>query len=90
MKKHVTISISGVVQGVFFRAFTKEQADAMNISGFVRNEPDGSVYIAAEGNEEDLETFIAWCRHGPSRARVDKCVVEEASWRGFSGFIIAR
>jgi acylphosphatase len=90
MKKHVTIRISGLVQGVFFRASTKEQADALNISGFVRNESDGSVYVEAEGDEKNLESFIAWCHHGPSRARVEKCVVKEASWRGFRGFIIAR
>lgn len=90
MKKHVTIKISGLVQGVFFRASTKEQADALKISGFVRNEPDGSVYVSAEGDETDLQSFIEWCHHGPSRANVEKCEVKEDDLKGFSRFIIMR
>jgi acylphosphatase len=51
MKKHFNIRISGRVQGVFFRASTKAKAEELGISGFVQNEPDGSVYIEAEGEE---------------------------------------
>jgi acylphosphatase len=90
MKKHSTIRISGLVQGVYFRGSTKEQADAMGITGFVRNEPDGSVYIEAEGEEKTLHDFVQWCQHGPSHARVEKCEVSEDVLKDFSRFIIAR
>ncbi len=69
--KHARIKIHGKVQGVFFRQSTKETAHDFNILGFVRNEPDGTVYIEAEGNTENLEKFINWCWDGPPAARVD-------------------
>ena len=90
MKKHFSIRISGVVQGVFFRASTKAKADELNIKGFVRNERDGSVYAEAEGESEDLEAFIQWCRRGPARASVSTCEVSEAALTGFSEFVIER
>jgi Acylphosphatases len=90
MKKHFTIRISGLVQGVFFRASTKEKADALNISGLVRNEPDGSVYVEAEGAGEDLKKFIDWCHRGPSRADVAECKIQEGALRNYEGFIINR
>jgi len=90
MKKNRTIKISGLVQGVYFRGSTKEQADAMGIKGFVRNDPDGSVYIEAEGDEKTLQAFVEWCQHGPSHARVEKCEVSEDILKDFSRFIIAR
>lgn len=61
MKKHFNIVIFGRVQGIFFRATAKEQADKLNITGFARNEEDGSVYIEVEGAEEKLDKFLGWC-----------------------------
>ena len=90
MQKHFSIKVSGVVQGVFFRASAKAQADALAINGLIRNEPDGSVYIEAEGDEQDLEAFLRWCRKGPPRASVDKCEIKEGSTKGYSRFIIDR
>ena len=90
MKKHFTIRISGLVQGVFFRASTKEKADRLGIAGFVRNEHDGSVYIEAEGEEGTLNEFIKWCQHGPPRANVEKCDVHEGAVKNLSHFLIAR
>ena len=90
MKKHFNIRISGVVQGVFFRASTKEKADALKITGLVRNEPEGSVYVEAEGEDEDLDTFVRWCRHGPPRAKVQKCDVREEGLKDFARFVIER
>lgn len=67
--KHFKLNVSGTVQGVFFRASTKDAADRLGIKGFVRNEPDGSVYIEAEGEEEKLNQFMECCvelvRHRP-------------------------
>lgn len=90
MKKHFSIRISGLVQGVFFRASTKEKADSLGITGLVRNEPDGSVYVEAEGDQVSLLKFIEWCHQGPPRARVDRCEVEEGVIKSFRKFTIER
>ena len=88
MRKHFAIKVGGVVQGVFFRASTKKKADELGIKGFVRNEPDGSVYIEAEGEEQALQAFIEWCQDGPPRAKVKECEVNEGKLQDFSGFTI--
>lgn len=90
MRKHFSIRISGLVQGVWFRASTKEKADTLGITGLARNEPDGSVYVEAEGEEEDLLRFIEWCQHGPARAMVEKCDLREGALKNFQGFVIKR
>lgn len=78
------------MQGVFFRASTKEQADQLGIKGFVRNEPNGDVYIEVEGDEEKLKVFSDWCKRGPNRARVDSVKVEEADLKNFISFEVRR
>ncbi|MBL4654732.1 MAG: acylphosphatase [Bacteroidia bacterium] len=88
MLKSYSIHVTGRVQGVFFRASTKEAAIKYNIHGFVRNELDASVYIEAEGEENDLEKFIEWCREGPELAKVVEVKLEEKPIKGFSDFII--
>ncbi|HEY4497069.1 MAG TPA: acylphosphatase, partial [Candidatus Paceibacterota bacterium] len=69
---HKNLKIYGNVQGVFFRQSAKIKADELGIKGFVKNEPDGSVYIEADGDGEAVERFIDWCRLGPDSANVDK------------------
>ena len=69
--KHLDIKIYGFVQGVFFRFSAQEKAQILGINGFARNEPDNTVYIEAEGEEDDLKQFLNWCRKGPSGAKVD-------------------
>ncbi len=88
--KHFNIRVSGKVQGVFFRASTKEKAQGLNLTGFVRNDEDGSVYIEAEGEAENLNLFMVWCRKGPASALVDDCKVSEAPLKGFQNFTIQR
>ncbi len=88
--KCVTIRVSGRVQGVFFRASTKAEADRLGINGIVRNEREGSVYIEAEGGEEALGKFIAWCRRGPTHAYVLSFDLKEAPSKGYVGFRIER
>jgi acylphosphatase len=89
--KRVSILVKGKVQGVFYRASTVTKAKQLGVKGFVCNEPDGSVYIEAEGDEEKLNELIAWCRVGPPRARVDEVIVEGYNdLRNFSGFEVAR
>ena len=86
MKRHYNIIVQGRVQGVYYRASTKQMADLMGVKGFVRNESDGTVYIEAEGDEEILVKFVQWCHHGPDRAEVEHVSVTEAEVSGFVVF----
>ena len=86
---HYEIRIKGRVQGVGFRQFVKDKARDFDINGWVKNMPDGSVYVKAEGNEKDMEPFVDHLKRGPSMGRVDKFLkskLEPAS--GISGFSI--
>lgn len=87
MKKRVHLLISGKVQGVFFRANTRDQARRLGLSGWVRNLPDGRVEAVAEGEEERLKELIDWCHHGPPGAIVRAVEVRWEDFRGeFSDF----
>lgn len=68
----VRLVIEGHVQGVFFRASTTEEAQRLRVTGWVRNCPDGSVEIVAEGSRAKIEELIAWCHHGPPGAIVSR------------------
>lgn len=70
--KTIKIKVFGDVQGVNFRHEAKQEADELGLMGFVSNLPDGSVYIEAEGEEEDLERILRWCSTGPDIAKVFK------------------
>lgn len=72
LEKRVNIIVHGRVQGVGFRLSTIEKARGLDLKGWVRNCEDGAVEITAEGEEENLEKFIAWCRHGPLFAQVTR------------------
>jgi acylphosphatase len=88
--QHLSIHVIGTVQGVFFRASAKQVADKLSLAGFVRNEPDGSVYIEAEGDENQLKQLVAWCRQGPPRAQVLDVITKEAVVKNFKGFEVRR
>jgi acylphosphatase len=88
--KHLSICVTGKVQEVFFRASTREEAQRLGLCGWVRNETDGSVRIEAEGDEESLEQLVAWCQHGPDRARVADMIVEEGEVENYSDFEVRR
>jgi acylphosphatase len=76
---------------VFFRASTQERAQALGLTGWVRNLSDGRVEALAEGGEDAIAEFVQWCRGGPRLARVDDLQVEHASATGeFSGFQVRR
>jgi acylphosphatase len=66
-----TIHVRGLVQGVWYRASTVEEARRLGLGGTVRNLPDGSVEAVATGPRFDVEQLIAWCRRGPPGARVE-------------------
>lgn len=86
--RRFNIIVRGKVQGVFFRASAKEIADRLGIKGFVRNERDGSVYIEAEGDDDQLKKFITWCHQGPNRAEVVEVKTIEMPLNNFSVFEI--
>jgi acylphosphatase len=67
----VDLVVTGHVQGVFFRASMQEQAEHLGVTGWARNEPDGSLHAHLEGPAEAVEDLVAWCAHGPPRARVE-------------------
>lgn len=87
---NLVINIQGKVQGVFFRASTRDKARELELTGFVRNENDGSVYIAVAGEKEKLTELVNWCKKGPRNAVVDKVTTSEAPSQQFSSFEIRR
>ena len=84
------IIVTGKVQGVFFRAHTRDEANKLGITGRVRNLPDGSVHIIAEGKPEAMKAFLVWCATGPARARVDGIDIQDTEPRGYRDFTIVR
>lgn len=88
MIKHYNIHVSGKVQGVGFRYHTRMKAIELKIKGFVQNKPDRSVYIEAEGEEETLNEFLAWCKHGPSWSHVEASTYSESPIQNFTCFEI--
>ncbi|NBB72160.1 MAG: acylphosphatase [Bacteroidetes bacterium] len=75
-KKRLSVRITGRVQGVGFRHFTKTRAARLDVEGWVRNEPDGSVRLEAEGPTDALESLLDAVREGPRSARVDATDVD--------------
>jgi len=89
MKVRAHVFVSGRVQGVFFRSETQYEANRRNVSGRVRNTPDGRVEAIFEGEKEDVEKLIEFCRKGPPGARVTKVNVQWEDYTGeFRGFRI--
>jgi acylphosphatase len=71
---------------VFFRATCREVASSIGVSGWVSNEPDGSVHAVFEGDESAVERMVAWCHEGPAQAHVTDVTVHEEEARGERGF----
>lgn len=88
MIKRASIHIIGRVQGVFYRVRARDHAESLGVSGFVRNEPDGSVYIEAEAEEGTLDRFVEWCGQGSTYADVGNVRVEGMEPAGDEGFEI--
>lgn len=72
----IHLYLSGKVQGVYFRAYTKQEADALHITGWVKNTSDGRVEIVAEGEKEHIDSFLEWCREGPPQAHVSNTQIQ--------------
>lgn len=89
MKKNVHITINGKVQGIWFRANTKQKAEQLGITGWVKNIPNGSVEAIFEGEENCIKEMIDWCQHGPPQAKVENIEIKEQSiTNGFDEFLI--
>ncbi|MBD3277180.1 MAG: acylphosphatase [Candidatus Aegiribacteria sp.] len=87
--KRVRVFVSGRVQGVCFRAYTRQKASELGVDGFVRNLSDGRVEIVAQGEENDVDSLVSWASHGPSYAEVtDVSIEEEPADRELEGFSI--
>ena len=84
------ITITGKVQGVFFRATAKKVALAMGLSGWVKNTDKGEVEIMASGDAEKLASFENWCQSGPPEAEVQHVVVTSGEETLFQDFKIIR
>lgn len=83
---HYNIRVSGHVQGVGYRYASIRKARGFGIKGFVKNEPDGSVYIEAEADKQQLDKFLDWCRIGPPHGRVDAIEITQSEVRSITGF----
>jgi acylphosphatase len=90
MIKHFNITVSGKVQGVFFRAGAMAEAQRLGLTGFVSNQANGDLYIEVEGKSDGLTHFLEWCSHGPEKAEVKGIQIVEAEPTPLSGFEIRK
>ncbi len=84
--KSIHLSITGRVQGVWYRGWTNQQANALNLDGWVRNRTDGSVEAVFSGNQEGVDNMLILCYDGPPSARVDSIIIDTLSERPPAGF----
>lgn len=82
----IDLTVTGRVQGVSFRMYAEREAARLGVTGWVRNEPDGSVAIHAEGEEDAVEAFVRWTYEGPSLARVEHVEARPAADTGATDF----
>ncbi|MBK6521236.1 MAG: acylphosphatase [Bacteroidia bacterium] len=90
MELHYNIFIKGKVQGVRYRATAQAKAHELNLTGFIRNLIDGTVYVEAEGEQESLSKFIDWCYLGSPRAKVSEVNSEEGELKNFRTFEVRK
>jgi acylphosphatase len=82
VRTRVHVTVCGRVQGVAFRHYTERAARENRVTGWVRNLPDGAVEAVFEGEQEDVDAQLAWCRRGPELARVEQIEVVKEEYRG--------
>lgn len=90
MRSHLNLKIFGWVQGVSFRYYARLKAEELGVAGFVRNEPEGTVYLEAEGEKEALDKFLNWCRQGSPAAKVEKVKTSTGPLKGYRDFTTQR
>jgi len=87
-KKTLRIRVFGRVQGVGFRYFALHTATSLGVTGFVRNEPDGSVEILCSGCDEEIDAFVERIDRGPSYASITRTEIEGLPFKSFKSFEI--
>lgn len=90
MIRSYKIIVTGKVQGVGYRYNAQAAAHKSDLTGFVKNQFDGSVLLHAEGEEENIHRFIEWCNTGPRLADVTEVLIEEQDVKGYQTFEIKR
>ncbi len=88
MKKSVRLYIDGIVQGVFFRLFIKENAEKQNVKGFVRNLEDGKIEVFLEGDSDNVNKMVEICKEGPKHSQIKNVEVKPEKFQGFRTFKI--
>ena len=88
MKKSIRIFITGSVQGMFFRQFVKDQAEKINIRGFIRNLEDGRIEIFIEGNKDSVDKMLEICKNGPPHAKIRSIEEKPEAFQDFKEFKI--
>lgn len=83
------VIVHGLVQGVFFRDSVRRRAEAAGVSGWARNNRDGSVEAVFEGEEDAVERLVRFCHVGPSDSRVDRIELHVEAPEGLAGFRIS-
>ncbi len=86
MTRAVEVEVSGDVQGVSFRAYAARQAVGLDLVGWVRNQPDGSVLAHYEGDDQAVEQMLTWCREGSPGADVRRVEVRDVEPTNDSSF----
>ncbi|OGJ11926.1 hypothetical protein A3K62_01400 [Candidatus Pacearchaeota archaeon RBG_16_35_8] len=86
MKKSIRLYVSGIVQGVFFRDFIKENAERYNVKGFIRNLDDGRIEIFLEGNVDEVNKMIEVCKTGPKHSQIKNVEEKEERFQDFKTF----
>jgi acylphosphatase len=86
--KRALVVVRGAVQGVCFRAETRDRARSLGVAGWVRNAHDGTVEAAFEGDDERVASMVEWCRRGPAGARVEDVEVTWVAPEREEGFSI--
>lgn len=90
MLRNYHIQVFGIVQGVWFRKYTREAARKYGITGYVKNQPDGSVFVEAEGSASNLELFVTWLATGSPLSRVEEIKQQEGPLCHYKSFDISR
>jgi len=90
MTRHLDIIVKGKVQGVYYRHSTKAVADQLGVKGYVRNEANGDVIIAAEGDGISLDMFLDWCKEGPENAIVTSVESHEGELKNYRNFEVVK
>ena len=88
--KTVQLEITGKVQGVFFRAKAKEIAEIYKISGWIKNADNDKVEACITGEDNAIEKFITWCKHGPEKAKVENVSAQYVDLKNFDKFTVIR